>query len=232
MLQELTLKSVVGDFVDGKVIDDSGETTFKVTFLTYAHAEGHVVWLHREFMDWKSNLRKVPGVIHIDQVKIHKAHQGGEGSISVDITISGSITTDETKNPIFSKNLMNSIRKALAEMILEYYPPQFNFKNPPFKGWYTFWYTISLDHADLEKATQALRELFADSHRLKDLVSSHGAKMEHLEMPDSGSVSLELRWQMNTSEIRMKALKAATQAYFIGMGFEVRRCKIEEHYPR
>ncbi|HRY82386.1 MAG TPA: hypothetical protein P5232_01615 [Candidatus Moranbacteria bacterium] len=215
----LTLERVVGGIIDQEVIAFGGTTGFLVTFATNAYEDGHVAWLTQKFEEWKREIEKA-GMI-VESVWIKKApKKGGKGSIEISMKILGSLKPlIKAKNEKFATNLMSTLRKTLAEIVMEYFGPKFDFGNPFFEATHIHRYVFTLLCSNQEEGKEKIVKFIEDYSDLKNLIDSCGAILKDVPCCDEMRLQLMIRWKLDATESQRYMLEKVIDAYFQGMGF-------------
>jgi hypothetical protein len=218
MSKELILRDVVGGLVHEDVLSDEGQTNFVVTFKTRAYEVGHENWLARNLEHWTKQTEQASG-ISTRQFLIHRAkNKLTEGSIEIGMIIRGAIRiVSGVGDNRFFGNLMSTVRKTLAEIILASYPPEFDYKNPLFDAAHVFRYSIIPGY--WEEGMRKLKELVGNHANLKRLLHRCGLDLRAVEYGHNHLI-VTLQWERHSTETERDALETAIRAYVSGIGFD------------
>jgi len=235
MSKGLNIESVVGGVVKEELIDNSSQTSFLVTFQTNACEEGHVIWLSKNFESWGKEIKKIPGVLDINHISVTKAFpKGKKGVISVGIVVKGALSgAVHAKDTSFWANLVNTTRKTLAENVLKYFSPNFDFKNPLFDALHVHQYVLTPCCSDWKIGEKRLNDLIENIFDFGRIIDDCGAmlvdpKVVRVEKTGMTSkVSITLRWKQNAMESQRETLEKVIKAFFRGMGFDAENLKIK-----
>jgi hypothetical protein len=218
MSKELILRDVVGGLIHEDVLSDEGQTSFVVTFKTRAYEVGHENWLARNLEYWTKKTEQTSG-ISTRQFVIHRAkNKLTEGSIEAGMIIRGAIhIIPGVGHDRFFGNLMSTVRKTLAEIILASYPPEFDYKNPLFDASHVFKYSIIPGY--WEEGMRKLKELVGNHASLKRLLRRCGVDLRAVEY-GRNQLIMTLQWKHHSTETERGALETAVRAYVSGIGFD------------
>ncbi len=209
-------------------IDESGRTSFLVTLPTNAHEEGHVVWLRKNFERWKCEMEKNPGV-EIHHIDVNKK----SGSIAIGMSIPGAIKISVHTNTTVLANARSSLRKSLATIVIEFYSPEFDYKDPLFDALNDYEYIPSIGvPSTFTKKEVELRfnEIKKRDVGLIMLLERIGVNFN--EFKHSGKrISFVLQWRNFAKNSEVENLKNVLDAFLLGRGFTVTGWKIESIPP-
>jgi hypothetical protein len=224
--KKLTLRDVVGGIVNEDLLQDAGKLSFLVTFKTHAYEQGHVNWLEPKFEEWARETEQASG-ISTTNVTFHKAsRKGGEGSIAVRMEISGTILHLPVRNTSFLGNMISTIRKNLAEIVMLSYYPEFDYKNPLFDALHIHEYVFLLGCDVWEEGKKRLERLVWDRFDLEKLLNGCGAFLKKIEY-ENDQLLVALRWKNHATETQRDTLEKVLRAYLTGMGLSCLSLKIQ-----
>lgn len=229
MAKDITLRRVVEGVVEKKLISDEGETYFLVTLRTKAYEQGHKNWLKKKFDEWEKGVKKEPD-LWVESVRINlAAKKGADGSIEIRMKILGSLDFTPTGNIAFMQNVVSTLRKTLAEIVLSCYPPKFDYENPLFDALHlhTYIFTPGWD-VDEKDRVDRINKLAANPIILGGTLGRCGVMPRGVEYDRHNDlISVSLRWKQHATETERDTLEKVLRAYFAGLGIDCLNLKIE-----
>lgn len=230
MPEKLTLRDVIGGIVGENLISDEGSISFLVTLKTRAYEQGHMNWLARNFEEWQRKMEKTSG-FSVNFIDIKKApKKGAEGVIEIGMVISGTINLLPVGNTRFMANMVSTIRKTLAEVVLSNYAPNFDVKNPLFDALhvYNYTFTVAYSSRETEGHKEKIERLIENSINLAIVIEKCGALLHEIRYDsESEQISMALKWRQHATEEKREVLENTFRAFFLGMGIDCFSLKIQ-----
>ncbi len=229
---------MVEGLVREEAIDDSGKTSFLVTFETGAYEDGHINWLRKKLGPWIEEMKHVKGILSVKNIAFKKApNKKGRGSISLSMEVKGAISPSpkEVENTFFLGQFLSMLRKTLAMTVLSHFRPQFNYINPKFDALHVHSYVFVPVSSNWKTATKRLTNL-ETNHPLdfSNLIRECGAMFTSpgftLERNDEGDIVkalMTIRWRVDASETQREILERILDAYFKGMEIDMQSLEVK-----
>jgi len=231
MSRGLSLNDLFGNILDKSLIVKSGVTDFVVTLKTKKCLyDEHKMWLEREFESWSKSLERVPGVNSVRKIEIEKTQSAQKPSdIKIYMTVQGRLTDQPVSvyEEVYGKAYA-FICKCLAEEVLKYHHPEFDYNNPKFPAGYTSKYNLWLKISDPDIVPEIIEEIKRGP--LETILSILSAHVVASGLECFGSkFTIPIRWGEDITNIHRWKVESVMRAFLMASGqFNDQRMELEQ----